>query len=212
MMLNRSEETAAWSVENSISAVREGSISAVGQLLDHYRDYLLRVANDELSSHLAVKVAPSDLVQETCLQATKDFCQFKGATEPELRAWLRQILVNNLLDLQRRYYGTQKRGAANEISFFANSNERPVDVASVGPSPSSILASEEEMDSLEQSIAKLPEDYRQVVQMRNFDGCSFEEIGSKLGRSAEAVRKVWVRAVQKLSDDLKTPGDSGGAP
>ncbi len=58
-------------IDVSIVAARGGSFTALGQLLDHYRDYLLRIANTELESDLAPKVNPSDLVQDTFLQAAK---------------------------------------------------------------------------------------------------------------------------------------------
>lgn len=86
----------------------------MGQLLEHYRGYILSLANDELDVDLVARVAPSDLVQETCLQAARDFPNFEGSTEAELRTWLRRILLNNLGDLRRRFLGTQKRGSAQE--------------------------------------------------------------------------------------------------
>ena len=56
----------------------------------------MHVAADELTADLVAKMAPSDLVQETCLQATRDFPNFEGWSEAELRGWLRKILLNNL--------------------------------------------------------------------------------------------------------------------
>jgi RNA polymerase sigma-70 factor (ECF subfamily) len=101
---------------NSIRAARDGSESAVGQLLHHYRGYMLSLANDEISVDLVIKVAPSDLVQETCLQAARDFPCFEGATEAELRAWLRQIL-SNLLDLTTiRGHAKRAGGRGNQLS------------------------------------------------------------------------------------------------
>ena len=67
-----------------------------GQLLELYRNYLRLVARSLIGGALRVKLDPSDLVQETFLKAHRDFGQFAGGTEPELVAWLRQILVRSL--------------------------------------------------------------------------------------------------------------------
>src|SRR5690242_11512207 len=95
---HRKHDSAASRVERSIISARQGSFTALGQLLDHYRDYLLRVASDQLQSDLAPKLGASDIVQETFLDAARAFPNFVGGTDGELRAWLRQILLNKLRD------------------------------------------------------------------------------------------------------------------
>lgn len=196
-------------VEDSILRARSGSFSALGQILDLYRDYLLRIANDELSSSLVPKVAPSDLVQETCLQAARDFPAFTGGSESELRAWLRQILIHTLRDQEKRYHGTQKRDASREVSLDARHGSLDLDpldmtreLPSPDPSPSSVAAAGDELRSLRQAMLDLSDDARRAVELRSFEGRSFEEIGRELGRSAEAARKLWSRAVEKLAAEV----------
>src|SRR5580704_12939343 len=65
-------------------------------------------------SDVQAKGAASDLVQETFLEAQRDFARFHGTTEVELLAWLRQILVNNVANFTRRYRA-QKREANREV-------------------------------------------------------------------------------------------------
>jgi RNA polymerase sigma factor (sigma-70 family) len=55
----------------------------------------------------------------------------------------------------------------------------------------------EQDEALERALAQLPESSGQVIRWRNYERCSFEEIGRRLGKSAEAARKVWVRAVRE---------------
>lgn len=176
----------------------------MGQLLDHYRSYMLSLANDEISVELVAKVAPSDLVQETCLQAARDFPSFEGCTEAELRAWLRQILLNNVLDLKRRFLGTQKRGAVQEIQLTgADIDSRLLaDVECQRPQPSEQAISAERRHELHRAVESLPEKYQRVVKLRNFQLFSFQEIGDELQCSAEAARKLWARAIEKLSQKL----------
>src|SRR4051812_46159075 len=62
----------------SIRRARAGSHEALGQLLDGCRGYLLRIARDELDPRLQAKGGASDLVQETFLEAQRDFAAFTG--------------------------------------------------------------------------------------------------------------------------------------
>jgi RNA polymerase sigma-70 factor (ECF subfamily) len=55
-----------------------------------------------------------------------------------------------------------------------------------------------------QAVEQLPEHYREVLRLRHQEGQSFENVGARTGRSAEAARKVWARAVELLKERLKS--------
>src|SRR5262245_65024573 len=92
-----------------LAAARAGSRNALGELLESYRRYLAHVARDQLDPRLLPKGDQSDLVQETFRDAQQAFGQFRGNSEEELLAWLRQILVHRISRFARRYRGTRKR-------------------------------------------------------------------------------------------------------
>src|SRR5689334_1370544 len=94
---------------------RGGSDSALGSVLESCRDYLLLVANEEVPCELQPKAAPSDLVQQTFLEATRSFSDFAGQTDQELLRWLQQILLNNIRDTTRRYRQRAKRDIGREV-------------------------------------------------------------------------------------------------
>ena len=193
-----------WSSERfvrSVAAAHEGSFAALGQLLDHYRDYLLRIANQEMNGELAGKVAPSDLVQETFLQATKAFPQFEGRTEAELRAWLRKTLVNNILETQKRFR-TLKRAVTLEVPLEPDGSAAAIELSCPASRPSSLAVTAERRVAVECALARLPEDYRRVLTLRSFEDRPFEEVGRELARSAEAARRLWSRAIQRLAMEL----------
>ena len=96
---------------------RGGSRAALGRILELCRQYLLLVANRELEPELWAKGGASDLVQETFLEAQKDFGSFEGTTRAEVLAWLRRILLNNVSNFRRRYVGSEKRQIARELSL-----------------------------------------------------------------------------------------------
>src|SRR5262245_62001455 len=90
------EQSQVGVIEKWVMQAREGNREALGDLLDLCRRYLLLLAQQELSPVVSAKVAPSDIVQETLMEAGRDFLDFRGATEKELHGWLRRILRNNV--------------------------------------------------------------------------------------------------------------------
>src|SRR5215472_9511436 len=99
-----------------LEAARAGSREALGQALETCRNYLLLVAGRQLDPDLYAKGGASDLVQETFLEAQRDFARFQGNSEGELLAWLRQILLNNVANFARRYRDTAKRAVGREVA------------------------------------------------------------------------------------------------
>ncbi len=185
-----------------ISQARTGSREALGHLLDSYRDYLRLVARQQMNPRLVGKGDPSDLIQETFLEAQRDFTQFQGDTEGELLAWLRQLLLNNISNFSRHYMQTSKRDARREIRLSGPADSDQVSLLGAEPSPSDHVVGAEESVALHHAIERLPEEYRRIIQLRYQDGRSFEEIAIMLGRSANAARKLWVRAIDRLQEDL----------
>ena len=194
-------------VERWIGAAHDGSRSALGRLLEACRPYLLLIANEELSPELITKAGASDLVQESFLDAQRDFEGFRGKSEAELRAWLRRILLNNIANFSRLFRDTDKRQLDREVAQNDMAIEKELLEAlhNHGQSPSSEVAARERDAALGWSMTKLPELHRQVIRWRNYERCTFEEIGGRLGRSAEAARKLWARAVEQLQQLLDSP-------
>jgi RNA polymerase sigma-70 factor (ECF subfamily) len=193
-----------------IEAAHHGSAEALGRLLEIFRPYLLLIANQEVAPDLQAKVGPSDLVQETFLEAGKDFGGFQGTGREELLAWLKSILQNNLANLRRRYRDTDKRRVNRELSLTDTPHEHLLQgLTDPGETPSELAIGKEEDEALERAIDRLPADYRQVIRWKKDEGCGYEEIGRRLGRSAEAARKLHDRAVDLLGELLEPPHDPG---
>src|SRR5215467_12834077 len=104
-------------IAEQITSARAGSGAALGRALNGCRAYLLLIAEKELDPDLRAKGGASDLVQETFLEAQRDFARFDGTSEAELLAWLRRILVNNLGNFSRRYHGTHRRALDREVEL-----------------------------------------------------------------------------------------------
>jgi RNA polymerase sigma-70 factor (ECF subfamily) len=168
---------------------------------------LLTIASQELDPQLQAKGGASDLVQETLLRAVRGFAGFDGDTEAGLLAWLRQLLLNHLADFTRLYRATSKRQVAREVHLATgDSSARGLPELSADiSSPSSQAVRQEQAEAVAQAMARLPEDYRQVLVLRYQDEKSFDEIGRLLNRTANAARKLWLRAVERLQQELNQP-------
>jgi RNA polymerase sigma-70 factor (ECF subfamily) len=197
-MTEPDDDSAVW-----LAAARAGSRDALGKALEPCRRYLLLVAERNLDPVLRSKGGASDLVQETFLEAHRQFGRFHGTSQDELLAWLRRMLLFNVGDFSRRYLATSKRGVGREMTLEGEGSRVGIAGILAGStlSPSGIAMEHEQAYALARALERLPEDYRQVVILRYQDGLTFEEIGRRIERSAEAARKVWSRAMERLRDE-----------
>jgi len=195
-----------------LAAARAGESQALGRVLQGCRAYLLTVANAELDADLVVKGGASDLVQESLMEAQQAFGAFAGSDEEEFLHWLRRILKNNLVDLVRRYRGTLARNIGQEVRLD-RSGATPLrqQLTAGGGSPLEGLLALEKSLALEAGLARLPEEYRRVIDLRHMQGQTFPQIGAALGKSAEAARKVWFRALRQLRHELKRHEEFGSS-
>src|SRR5262249_21185208 len=103
-------------VTQLLQRCRAGDDAARERLFHRYRHYLRALAQAQLGRHLRAKCDASDLVQQTLLEAHRDFGEFQGGHEAELLGWLRRILAHNLYNEARRF-AAQQRDAAREVSL-----------------------------------------------------------------------------------------------
>jgi RNA polymerase sigma-70 factor, ECF subfamily len=182
-------------------AAHEGDRSALGRLLNGFQPYLHVLADRKLGADLKQKCAGSDLVQRTFLEAQRAFSRFVGSKPDELRAWLERILLNNLVDMARQFRSVEKRQVRREVSLTENwaESDKLVDRST----PSKNVSAREEKERLRHALAHIPEDYRQVIVLRNLERQPFKEIAVAMGRSVEAVKKLWSRAIMHLKEAMK---------
>lgn len=189
-----------------LSIARSGSVAALGEVFESCRNYLLLVANHKLGDDLQAKIGASDVVQETFVQAQQIFHRFEGNENEQLLAWLSQILEHKLAHARRQYTGTQKRNVGREVSLDGQLGAVP---ATTGEqlgrqsTPSSIATGKEEQHRLMSALERLPDDMRRAVELRSLERLSFADVGQQLERSAEAARKLWVRAICRLQQLLE---------
>jgi RNA polymerase sigma-70 factor (ECF subfamily) len=189
-------------VSQLIRGARQNEPGMLDRLLWSYRNYLRLLARTGIDQSLQGKADPSDLVQETLLKAHQHFEQFRGQTEGELAAWLRQILARNLADLVRRFRLAGARQVARERSLeemIANSSAALHNlIAAHGNSPSRSAERREMSVVLADALADLSADSREVIVLRSIEERDWDEVAEKMGRSQGAVRLLWARALKRL--------------
>lgn len=188
-----------------LNEARDGDRSSLGVLLRKYFRYLNSLSRGHLDDRIGVRVSASDIVQDTLLEAHRDFEKFSGTTIEEFTGWLRRILFNNLATAIEKHVLADKRDVRKQRSL-----DQKVGLADQSQpglarfleqditSPSTPMQRNESLDQLLMAIDQLPEDYQRVIRMRHFDDLSFNEIAEQLDRNSGAVRMMWVRAVEKL--------------
>jgi RNA polymerase sigma-70 factor (ECF subfamily) len=175
--------------------------------LESYRNYLMLLARVRTDRKLRSKVGDSDLVQETLIQANRDFDQFRGTSEAELTGWLRAVMSKKKALLARRYYGTAARDPHLEeqlqVEMENSSQQLGRAFIASSSSPSRLAAGRERAVLLADALAALPEHYREVVVLHHVQGYALPEVAQTMGRSVDSVKKLWARAMVQLRTSLK---------
>ena len=181
---------------------------AGGPALERFREYLLLLARLQLGDPLRGQLDPSDVVQQTLLEAHRKRDQFRGHTSAEMAAWLRQMLAYNLADALRALHRA-KRDAARERSLEAALDESSARIESwlvaEQSSPSQQAEANERAVRLAAALATLPEMQRDALVLRHCQGWPLADISRQLGRTPAAVAGLLKRGLRQLRQQLQEP-------
>jgi RNA polymerase sigma-70 factor (ECF subfamily) len=141
------------------------------------------------------------VVQQTLLQAYQALHQFRGRSEGELAAWLRQILARNLA-MAVRDFARAKRDVGREQSLEAalaqSSSRLEAWLVAEQSSPSQRAERNEQALLLAEALEQLPEAQREALVLQHWQGWSLAQIGAHMGRSPEAVAGLIKRGLKQL--------------
>jgi len=184
-----------------------GEAAALEALLTRYRDYVRLVVRARCRGQLRQRVDNSDLVQETLMRAAQHIDEFRGQSEEEWRAWLGCIADREVIRQLRRHLGAERRALRREQGEpcrqdASSGQSRLEQWARTNSTPSAAAIGNERALQLVHALACLPDDYREVLELRHFEGLPFADIGQLLGRTAGAARVLWTRALKQLRDEI----------
>ena len=179
---------------------------AEGLALGRFRSYLRLLAQLHLDPRLRGKVDPSDLVQQTLLQAHQARDSFRGQSQAELAGWLRQILARNLAHAVRDLTRARRdvaRERSLEQALEQSSLRLETWAAAAESSPLEQAQRNEQALRLAGALEALPEAQREAVVLHYWQDWPLADIGRHLGRSPAAVAGLLQRGLQKLRTCLK---------
>lgn len=174
--------------------------------IEKFRPYLSILAQTKFQAKLQSKLDTSDIVQQTMLQAYQSFEQFRGKTEAEMAAWLRQILAN-IISRNLRDLGRGKRDIQRERSIDAELQQSSMRLGGIladhgQVTPSQNVMRDETAAKLASALMELPDDQRLAILGKYWHGLSSAEIGNQLNRSAEAVAGLLYRGLKRLRENM----------
>ena len=172
------------------------------RLLKH-QSFLRLLACAEIMPSLRRRIEPSDIVQQTLLEAHQTRDQFRGDSDPEMAQWLRRILQHNIVDSLRALQA-QKRDIAreqllvNQPGDFDKTSQRLDRLLATYSSPSQNAIQSEQLLLLSESIFQLPGDQREAVIQHHLKGLKLAEMSAQWGRSEAAIAGLLQRGLRKL--------------
>jgi RNA polymerase sigma-70 factor (ECF subfamily) len=175
--------------------------------LERFRPYLALLARLQSKLRLQGKFDPSDIVQQSLLNAVQAIDGYRGRTDAEMAAWLRQILAHQIANA-RRDFKREKRDVRREMSIQAGLDRSSVRLdawlAADQTSPSQRVVNAEQGLALAAALAELPEAQREAVTLHHLADWTLAEVGQQLGRSPAAVAGLIKRGLRALREKLDT--------
>jgi RNA polymerase sigma-70 factor, ECF subfamily len=179
------------------------------QPLERFRAYLRLLARIRFPAMLKAKIDPSDLVQQTLLNAHRAADQFHGSSIGEQTAWLRKIFANTLANVVRDYT-REARDVAVERSLQASLDESSARLeawlTSDQTPPVEVAERNEQILCLADHLAELPELQREVLLLRYCEAWSLAAIAEHLGRTRPSVASLLRRGLTELKQRLHLEG------
>jgi RNA polymerase sigma-70 factor (ECF subfamily) len=191
-------ETTAWLVR-----LRTEKEHALAELFDNYRSRLRQALRLRLGDRLTARIDPSDVLQETYLDARRRLESYVADPRVGVYGWLRRLAIDRLRKLQRKHLGTERRTVERELRLPAGSSASLAgQLLAKHPSPSQAAGTAELRRRVQHAIAQLSDDDREVILMRDFEGMSNNDVAEALGLSVSGATMRHGRALFRLKEIL----------
>jgi RNA polymerase sigma-70 factor (ECF subfamily) len=191
---------------------RSGDDAAVNQLLLRNRSRLRNMIEVRLDPRLAARIDPSDVVQETLLEAHRRLDDYLRDQPIPFYPWLRQIAWERLLKLERRHLATRKRSVSREVPLATLLSDDSVALLarrlfSTNDAPHGRIVRAELRSRVRAALDQLSESDREIVILRYMEQLTLEEISGVLKLGESAVKMRHLRALQRLRVLLEDPSN-----
>jgi RNA polymerase sigma-70 factor (ECF subfamily) len=179
-----------------------GAEAALNRLYERYTPRLLSYIRLKIGARLREKVESRDILQTTLLKSFQHLPEFRGQDGRALMAWLAKIADREIVD-RVDFHGRRRRDAAQESTL----DDHPELAARVRSALSQAIVNERTAQ-LERAIESLSDAHRSIILLRKFEELSFPDIAARLGKSEDACRMLFARAMTALTLKLSEPDPS----
>ena len=193
-----------------------GSDQAMESLFNRHRSRLRRMIAVRMDPRLQMRVDPSDVVQETLLQANRKISKYLLEKPIAFYPWLRQMAWDQIVAMHRKHLYSERRSCRREEEVSVGlSDESVADLASKfvdkAQGPLNQLVRTEIGERVRQAIDKLPGIYREILVLRYLEQLSIVEAAEVLKIHNSAAKMRHVRAVERLRELLDQRGDESAS-
>lgn len=185
------KQPAETSDQDLIAAILDGSEAAFEQLVDRYKDRVFRL----LSRYCRDPVECEDLAQDVFLKVFRKLDTFQG--DSAFFTWLYRITVNAATDHLSRVSHRRLRLVEDEAVLDLGPRDHEA------ASPAAPLMQRELAAATRQIVAGLPEKYRTILILREFEDLSYNEIADVLQCNLGTVESRLFRARQRFKEALE---------
>ena len=183
-----------------VARAREGDEAAFGALCGRYEDVLRRRVERRLSPSVRRRVAVSDVLQDAHIEAHRQIADFEDRGPGSFGHWLGKIVDFKAKQMVRHHAGTAKRNVQAEVTRAARGTLGAI--RGRNPSPSQVAMGSEQREAATVAVARLPQNYREVIHLIHGEGLTTAETAGRLGRSRDSVKGLYSRALARLAREL----------
>ena len=181
-----------------VQQVLEGNTNAFEELVLEYEKKVYNVALRILGN----SEDAADMTQEAFIKAYNSLSGFRG--DSKFSVWLTRIVSNLCLDFLR---SRSRRPTVSLSVEDDGGDDVQLDIADNSQSPELLLERSLTRESVRRGLKALPEDYREILLLREIQGLSYDEIAAALNIEVGTVKSRIFRGRKKLCDYLIKDGN-----
>jgi RNA polymerase sigma-70 factor (ECF subfamily) len=195
---------------NLLKQIQAGDLLAFERLFGRHRPELREFIALRLDPRVHARVDPSDVVQETQMEAFRRLQDYWQRQPMPFRVWLRKTAYERLAMARRQYLQAGKRTMHREVPLPERSSQLLAQrLLSGAPTPSQQLQRRELIRRVRQALAQLAPADREILLVRNFEELSYQEVGFILDIEPATARQRHGRALLRLHKLLSEGGFTG---
>ncbi len=185
----------------------EADNRAFNEILSRHRGRLKKMVSVRMNQKLQGRIDASDVIQDTFIEAARALDSYLENPKISVFLWLRRLAGEKLIQAHRVHLGAQKRTANREQRIFggvpaATSQVMAIQLSGNLTSPSIAAQKNESKDELMEALDQMGEIDREILMLRHFEQLSNRETAEVVGIGYEAVKKRYIRALDKLRSIL----------